>query len=228
MRFRFAHALVAIGVSVALTLPALTAHAADDRAVAGQQVAIDHSHSHQQCLSPKAVQLQNELRKLWAEHALWTKSYIVAALSNLESKNDVLARLLRNQQDIGNAIKPYYGEAAGNKLAELFTEHIVIAGKLIDALQSGNQAEVQKLNKQWYDNADAIAAFLSGANPNWSQKQLKEMLDQHLQLVTAEVAAGMKKDSAGAIQAFDQNLNHLMTLADTLAAGIVKQFPNHF
>lgn len=228
MKKRFTCTLLAIGMSAALMLPALTAHAADDRAVHARQAAIDHSHEHRQCLSPKAVQLQNEMRKLWMEHALWTKSYIVAALSNLENKDAVLARLLRNQQDIGNAIKPYYGEAAGNKLAELLTEHIVIAGKLIAALQSGNQAEAQKLTKQWYDNADAIAVFLSKANPNWPHKQLKEMLDQHLQLIAAEVTARMKKDWTGAIQVFDQNVNHLLLLADTLASGIVKQFPNQF
>jgi hypothetical protein len=79
------------------------------------------------------------------------------------------ARLLRNQQDIRNAMKPFYGEDAGNQLGKLLTEHIVIAGKVVDAAKSGNAAELEKNNKEWYRNADDIASFLSKANPNWTE-----------------------------------------------------------
>ncbi|MFC4808757.1 hypothetical protein [Paenibacillus sp. GCM10023250] len=80
------------------------------------------------CLSPKLVQLQGDLRKLWIDHAVWTKKYVVSALANLPDQQEMLARLLQNQQDIGDAFKPYYGEEAGNKLAELqlLTDQIVV------------------------------------------------------------------------------------------------------
>ena len=121
-------------------------------------------------LSKPAAQLTWDMRRLWIEHALWTRNYIVSATSGLEDRDKVLARLLRVQQDIGNAVKPYYGEAAGNKLAELLREHILIAGKIVAAAMQGNQADVERYNKDWYSNADNLAKFLSGANPNWSQK----------------------------------------------------------
>lgn len=70
------------------------------------------------CLSPQMVQLKSDLQKAWIDHIIWTSRYIVSALSNLPDQKDVLNRLLQNQQDIGNLIKPYYGEAAGNRLAE--------------------------------------------------------------------------------------------------------------
>lgn len=75
------------------------------------------------CLSPKTVQLKVDMQKVWINHTIWTRSYIVSAVSNRQDQKDVLDRLLRNQQDIGNVIKPYYGEAAGNKLADLLREH---------------------------------------------------------------------------------------------------------
>jgi hypothetical protein len=187
-----------------------------------------HVQANRQGLAPSAVKLKDDLRKLWIDHAIWTRSYIVSALAGLEDQRPVLDRLLRNQQDIGNAIKPYYGEAAGNKLAELLTEHILIAGKIVDAAKSGNQADVEKYNKDWHRNADDIARFLSDANPNWSNKELTDMLYTHLALLSENLAARLKKDWNADIVAFDQGEEHLIKLADVLAEGIVKQFPQKF
>lgn len=125
----------------------------------------------EQCLNQSKLQLKENVRKLWIDHTIWTRNYIISDLADLEDKSKVLERLLRNQEDIGNAIKPYYGEQAGNKLTELLKEHIVLAGKVVDAAKGGNQADLKKYNTEWYRNADNIAKFLSSANPNWSNKE---------------------------------------------------------
>lgn len=186
------------------------------------------AHVHKQCISPAMVQLNNSLRKLWIDHVIWTRSYIVSAIAGLEDQEEVLERLLKNQQDIGNAIKPYYGEEAGNKLAGLLKEHIVIAGKIVAAAKSGNQAEAAKFNKEWYRNADDIALFLSSANPNWTNKELKDLLYQHLQLLTDDVVARLSKNWAADIATFDKAEDHIIQLADVLSTGIIKQFPDKF
>lgn len=54
------------------------------------------------------------------EHAIWTRSYIVSAIGGLEDQDKVLARLLRNQDEIGNAIKPYYGEVQVTSLENCY------------------------------------------------------------------------------------------------------------
>jgi hypothetical protein len=53
--------------------------------------------------------------------------YIVSFLADLPDTDVVAQRLLKNQEDIGNAIKPFYGEEAGKKLTELLNGHILIA-----------------------------------------------------------------------------------------------------
>ena len=63
--------------------------------------------------------LQMAKRRLWIDHVAWTRSFIISDIASLEDKDYVLERLLRNQDDIGNSIKPYYGEEAGNKLSSL-------------------------------------------------------------------------------------------------------------
>jgi hypothetical protein len=50
----------------------------------------------------------------------------------------------------------------------------------------------------------------------------------HLKLVTDSAVARLKKDWDADIQAFDKNEAHLIHFADTLAEGIIKQFPNKF
>lgn len=187
-----------------------------------------HVHAKQQCLSESMVQLGGDMRKLWIDHVVWTRNYIVSAVAGSADRDKVLARLLKNQQDIGAAIKPYYGEAAGNKLTGLLKEHILIAGKLLEALKSGNQADAEQYNKEWYRNADDIAKFLSSANPNWSEKELKSLLYMHLKLVADDATARIKGDWDADILAFDLGEAHIIKLADTLTDGIIKQFPKRF
>lgn len=180
------------------------------------------------CLSPKMVKLKADMQKVWIDHTIWTRSYIVSAISNRPDQQDVLDRLLRNQQDIGNVIKPYYGGAAGNKLADLLREHILIAGKIVAAAKAGNQADVEKLDADWHRNADDIAKFLSSANPNWQFKVLQDMLYEHLQLIKEIVLDCLKGEWKADIAATDKNEIHMIHLADILTEGIIKQFPEKF
>ena len=167
-------------------------------------------------------------RRLWIDHVSWTRSVIISDLSSLEDKGIVLERLLKNQDDIGSSIKPFYGEEAGNKLALLLREHINLAVKVTDAAKSGNKADLTKYNKLWYENADDIAKFLSSANPNYSYETLKDMLHKHLQFVTDQVVARLNKDWNSDVAAYDKGENHMIMFADMIANGIIKQFPQKF
>jgi hypothetical protein len=139
-----------------------------------------------------------------------------------------LERLLRNQVYLGNLIKPYYGEEAGSNLTKLLKEHILIDVKISDAAKNNVQIIVDQLNKEWYRNADQIVAFLTAANPNWSKKELTDMLYTHLKLATDEVLARLEKDWDKDIRSADRNETHLIHMGDILTEGIVKQFPDKF
>ncbi|MDQ1004691.1 hypothetical protein QFZ28_005231 [Neobacillus niacini] len=179
-------------------------------------------------LSPKAAQLMADLRVLWTEHAFWTERYVVSAIAGHEDQEVVLARLLKNQDDIGNAIKPFYGEEAGSTLAKLLREHIQIAGKVLAAAKSGNQPDFKKYNDEWFKNADDLTDFLTSANPQFDKNVIKEMFYMHLKLVTQSVAARINKDYNADIAAFDKNLAHLLHMSDAITEGIIKQFPDKF
>jgi len=110
----------------------------------------------------------------------------------------------------------------------LLREHILLAGKVLEAAKANNQADLKKYNTAWFKNADDMAAFLSGANPNWDKNTLRQLLHAHLKMVTDSVTARLKKDWNGDVRAFDEGEIHLMKIADVLSDGIIKQFPQKF
>ncbi|NBD25234.1 glycosyltransferase [Paenibacillus glycinis] len=224
MRSRFLNASL-LGLTLALGAAPLPAGAAGTEHQARQ---LDHSAAHAPCLSPAAVKLQGDMRRLWLDHVNLTRDYIVSAVAGTPDQEAILARLLQNQQDIGNAVKPFYGEEAGNKLAALLKEHIELAGKILVASKAGDAAEAEKQTKLWYRNGDDIVAFLTKANPKLSAKELHDLFYRHLSMVADALTARLKQDWAGDMTALDKGENHIVILADFLTDGIVKQFPRRF
>ncbi|HKF17631.1 MAG TPA: hypothetical protein VKF14_10635, partial [Candidatus Dormibacteraeota bacterium] len=79
------------------------------------------------------VTFNQQMRKLWEDHITWTRLFIVSAAAGLPDQSPTANRLFQNQVDIGNAVKPFYGDAAGNQLAALLHDHIALAAQIIAA-----------------------------------------------------------------------------------------------
>jgi hypothetical protein len=178
--------------------------------------------------SPSSAQLHDAMRKLWSDHVVWTRLYIIAAAANDASAPTASARLLRNQEDIGNAIAPYYGAAAGAKLTNLLKQHILIAVDLVAAAKAGDKAKVADADRRWHANANDLATFLSGANPNWPKATVLAMLNRNLALTTQEATARLQGRWVDDAAAFDNIFSQILMMADALSGGIVKQFPARF
>lgn len=168
------------------------------------------------------------MRKLWEDHIVWTRNVILNIIDGLDGTDNAVERLLKNQDDIGNAVKPFYGDDAGKKLTELLRSHITIAAELLKAAKVNDQNAFKDANKRWFDNADEIAAFLSGANPNWKKNDMEKMMHDHLTLTTDEATARLKKNFADDVAAYDKVHDEILMMADVLADGIIKQFPEKF
>lgn len=181
-----------------------------------------------ECITPAKVELKENMRKLWMDHVLWTRNFIISDLADLGDKDTVINRLLKNQEDIGNAIKPYYGDEAGKKLTDLLKEHIVIAGKLVDAVKVTDSANIEKYNKEWYKNADDMINYINSLNPSLTKDGLKDLFYTHLKVTTDEVLARANKDWKKDIEAYDKGEEHIIHLADALTEGIINQFLKKF
>jgi hypothetical protein len=168
------------------------------------------------------------LRKLWSDHVIWTREYIRAAIVGGADAEAAAGRLLRNQEDIGDAIVPYYGDGAGAKLTDLLKQHIMIAVELVDAAKTGDDDRFAREDANWTANIEEIAGFLSSANPNWPKQDVLDLLALHLKLTKDETVAVLHKDYDSAIKAFDDIFNEILVLADALYDGLVAQYPERF
>jgi len=196
------------------------------------------------------------LRQLWSDHVVWTRLYIIEAVDRapisaelvpaagnpigdlttalgggvpIKSAADAAAvRLLKNQEDIGDAIKPYYGAGAGDQLTKLLKEHIVIAVNLVENAKAGDNDTFAVNDKKWDDNIRQIASLLAGANPAWPEADVYDLLGQHLALTKGEVVARIQKNWAADVKAFDDIYAEAMVIADTLYHGLTAQFPDRF
>ncbi len=172
---------------------------------------------------------QNAMRRLWEDHVIYTRLFIISDVENLPDKSATADRLLQNQVDIGNAIKPFYGSQAGDQLTALLKQHILIAVSVLDAAKAGDQATLQKASSDWYANASDIADFLSNANPkNWPLSTMQSLMKTHLDETLQEAVDRLHGNYAADIQDFDAVETHILVMADGLSAGIVAQFPNDF
>jgi hypothetical protein len=178
--------------------------------------------------SDAAAMLKHDMRKLWTDHVVWTRDYIISATGKQPDAPAALNRLMRNQEDIGNAVAKYYGDAAGRQLTTLLKDHIAISGDIVKAAMAGDKTAQKTADDRWHQNAVQIADFLSKANPNWPRATLLDMMNTHLSTTTTELVARLNKDWDGDVKAFDAVYDHILHMSDALADGIVKQFPDKF
>jgi hypothetical protein len=220
-------------VVTALALAVATGFGDDDEPVAAvdQAVAAEHDHG---TASPAihteaGHEFQDEMRKLWEDHVTWTRLAIVSFIDDLSDLEPTVARLIQNQTDIANAIKPFYGEEAGEQLTKLLEGHINGAVELLTAAKAGDRQQVKKETAQWYRNGNQVADFLSEANPdNWPREEMRSMMETHLDQTLDEAVQRLEGDHQAEVRTYDEIHIHILEMADALTDGIVAQFPEKF
>jgi len=214
----FFSALAALAVS--------NGHAAHAR---GNKPHADVHHVTTAAVTRPELALRNGMRMLWEDHVTWTRLAVISLVAGSPDTDATVGRLLRNQTDIGDAIKRFYGDAAGNALTGELRSHILIAADLIAAAKSGDQPKLGAEQARWQRNADDIATLLSRANPRyWKRAALRAMLYEHLRLTTDEAVARLQGNWAADVAAYDRIHHHALGMADALSSGLVKQFPRRF
>ncbi|MEP7193948.1 MAG: hypothetical protein ABI903_13895 [Actinomycetota bacterium] len=189
-------------------------------------------HTHTTAAAPRTAAqnaFHDQMRKLWEDHVTWTRLAIVTFADGSPSFDATAGRLLQNQADIGNAIKPFYGPAAGTKLTALLHDHITIAVELLQAAKVGNTDAFDTANTRWYANGNDIADFLAEANPrSWPDAVMRADMKEHLDQTLAEAAHELHGQYPASVTEYEGIHAHILMMADQLSAGIIAQFPSRF
>ncbi len=176
------------------------------------------------CLNCEQLKVSNTNRRLWTEHVLWTRFFIVSTAFCLPDLPFVTQRLLQNPHDFADELCPLYGKETADCFDKLLTDHLLIAANLVKAAKAGNVAEVEKQRKLWYANAADIAGFLACINPFWSECVWKDLLFDHLRMTEDEAVQILTGKYQQSINEFDDIQAEALKMADVMTCGIVKQF----
>lgn len=175
-------------------------------------------------LTGRQLEISNMNRRLWNEHVLWTRQFIIGTAFDLPDLPFVTQRLLQNPDDFAGELQPLYGKQTAAQFKQLFTAHLLIAAELVNAAKEGNAAEVERQRKLWYLNAEEIAKFLASINPFWSEREWRELLFEHLRMTEDEAVFILTGQYEKSIKEYDAIQAEALKMADVMTSGIIRQF----
>lgn len=128
-----------------------------------------------------------ELVNLWGAHVNLTRRFIEAYINKSPDFDSAQKDLLQNQVDLGNLYAKFCGPAKGKQITDLLTTHILQAKAIVVA--AGNKQPYDNLVKEWYVNADQLAAAFAGCLPTLTLAHYKEEMKVHLDTTLVEYKA---------------------------------------
>jgi hypothetical protein len=179
--------------------------------------------------SAKVVATDAAERHLWVGHIFWIRNVVLATFAKNTAEAKVAeGEVVANAHEIADAIKPFYGDKAGDALFDLLAGHYGAIKAYLTATAAGDKKAQQKATDDLLANADKIATFLSGANPNLPKDTVLGLLQAHGGHHISQIQqlkAGQYADEA---KTWAEMQSHIYVIADALAGAIAKQFPDKF
>ena len=186
------------------------------------------SMMNERCISQAEVDYRNDMRSLWEEHVAWTRMAIISLVFNLPDINEVLSRLLKNADDMGDMIRRLYGDEVATTYSQLINDHLIIAADLVNAAIAEDTVATQEAEKKWFQNADDIARFLNSVNPYLTEEAVREMFYKHLNLTKQEAIYMINNEFEKDIAVYDEIEKQAREMADAISDAMVLHYSDMF
>ena len=180
-------------------------------------------------ITEKEQELNQYLRKLWAEYAFWMRQYVIAYFNGSADVNDTTKRMLRTQDQIGRSLGMWYGEKNGAKISSVMKGQLVAFGDMLSGMISRDKNTSVIGEKKWHDNTEKLVDLLVELNPKWGRVELSQHFKRYNEMMTNMAINRLRKKHGNEIESFDKAYVHAMNdIADVITKGIVKQHPEQF
>jgi hypothetical protein len=179
--------------------------------------------------SAKVVATDAAVRDLWITHVFWVRNVVIETLAKRSDAAKVAeGEVVANAHAIGDSIKPFYGDAAGDALFQLLAGHYGAIKAYLTATAAGNKKGQETATADLLANADKIATFLSGANPNLPKDAVLGLLQAHGGHHISQIQQLKAGQYAEEAKTWAEMQAHMYVIADALTGAIAKQFPDKF
>jgi len=177
----------------------------------------------------KVAQSKAAMRDLWVGHIFWVRNVVFETYAkNGPAAKEAEAEVVANAKQIGAAIEPFYGKAAGDQLFGLLAGHYGAIKDYLVASVKKDEASEKAATDKLLANADQLATFLSGANPNLPKDTLVQLLDAHGGHHIQQIQDVGARNYAAEAKTWSEMKDHIYVIADALIEALGKQFPEKF
>lgn len=173
--------------------------------------------------------MQAVLRDEWSRHLFWIRTVVLDNANNdLQSRGFAEKAVAANTRDMAKTFAPFYGDAVSEQFRTLLTKHYDVINAYSEATVAGDKRRQDAAMVELASITDEIATFLSGINPHLPKATIRSLFATNIDHHVAQINKIQNKDYAGEEELWPRMEHHSYVIADTLTAGLAKQFPKKF
>lgn len=165
--------------------------------------------------------LRNDMRMAWMNLIFWTRMYLMSVDADGKDQQEVGERALQAADEITDVFAKHLPIAATRQLRNLLARHMELIEELIRTQKSGNMENYDALIKDWYGNANQIAALIGEINPYFGGRETRNMLLNYLDMTRESIEQQLNGEYGLSIDTFRDLQNHVLEMADFFARGLL-------
>lgn len=174
----------------------------------------------QQLIPTAYFNMVKDFRQIATEWAYLSRFYLVAKTVGFGDEEYVTQRFFELTSRIKEKFELILGTEPANEFLSLLSIYAVKLEGLVNAILSGDQAEIESRSLEVYQHADEVAAYLSSINPYWNEAKWKELLYTFVGFLVEESSALQREDYSAFLQTFEKLLYSSLAIGDYYALGL--------